>query len=78
MDTIHTIAFPIHVAYMLHTCNVLHRKRTIVKRCNLLKSLMNFVIDIDFELCYNVITMNETKPEGRKKNGIRNTGQIDS
>ena len=74
MDTIHTIAFP-HVALrnMLHTCNML-------QRCNLLKSFMNFVIvktcnhanslnkitiDIDFSLCYNVITMNEIKPERR-------------
>ena len=54
------------------------QKCTIVKRCNLLKLLMNFVIvktcnyanslnkimiDIYFKVCYNVITMNETKPE---------------
>ena len=74
MDTIHTVGFPIHVAYMLHTCNVLHRKRTIVKRCNPLKSFMNFVIDIDFELCYNVITMSETSRVGpykfKKKGGV--------
>ena len=46
---------------------MLHRKRTIVKTCNYANSLNKITIDIDFELCYNVITMNETKPERRKK-----------
>ena len=68
------MAFPIHVAYLQHVAqHVAYLQHVAIEKnvmisvnyANPLKSFMNFVIDTDFKLCYNVITMNETKLERR-------------
>jgi len=61
------------LATCLQRVAYLQRVDVIVKTCNHANSLNKITIDIDFEACYNVITMNETNRVGpykfKKKRG---------